>query len=428
MKLSLSAAVALLAAATSAQTHTDCNPTEKSCPAKPGLGGSVSYDFTKGAPEGFKVQGGAPKYDGNGASFVIAKKGDAPTIISDYYIMFGRVEAVMKASPGKGIVSSFMLQSDALDELDWEFIGGDNNQVQSNYFGQSRVVTYGRVGFHPAPANHDTFHTYTFDWTASKMSWIIDGNVVREITPENAIGGQYPQTPMHVRIGPWAAGDPDLNSPGTVEWAGGPTDYSQGPFSMVVKSLKVTDYSTGKQYRYTDRSGKWQSIEAIGGKVNPGGSGAPPPEVESSTRAPPKPTTTPTSSKGMPSETPSPDASTTIKTVSPTLTSLSGLPSSWIITEETTGRATTPSTAAETSQSSSPSSRSSSDSSDDGSEPTTDGGSNPQPTSSGFVTSPVPTGEPSAPAEAPPSAAVSQSSIHYGLVAICAFVGWVALV
>ncbi|CRJ89176.1 hypothetical protein BN1708_017017, partial [Verticillium longisporum] len=69
------------------------------------------------------------------------------------------------------------------------------------------------------------------------------------------------------RFGAWSGGDP-ANAPGTIAWAKGPTDFTQGPFSMVVRDLKVIDYSTGKQYKYTDNSGSWQSIEAVGGTVN----------------------------------------------------------------------------------------------------------------------------------------------------------------
>lgn len=53
-----------------------------------------------------------------------------------------------------------------------------------------------------------------------------------------------------------------------LEWAGGKTDYTAGPFTMYLKSLKVTDYSTGNSYKYGDNSGSWQSIEADGGEVN----------------------------------------------------------------------------------------------------------------------------------------------------------------
>jgi beta-glucanase (GH16 family) len=63
-------------------------------------------------------------------------------------------------------------------------------------------------------------------------------------------------------MGIWAGGDSG-NSPGTIEWAGGLTNYSQGPYTMYVQSAQVNDYSTGSAYEYTDKSGSWQSIKTI---------------------------------------------------------------------------------------------------------------------------------------------------------------------
>ena len=39
---------------------------------------------------------------------------------------------------------------------------------------------------------------------------------------------------------------------------------------MMVRSIKVQDYSSGKEYVYGDKSGSWQSIIAVNGKVNAG--------------------------------------------------------------------------------------------------------------------------------------------------------------
>lgn len=55
----------------------------------------------------------------NGAKFTISEKGDAPTIETDYYIFFGEVTITMQGAPGTGIVSSAILESDDLDEIDW---------------------------------------------------------------------------------------------------------------------------------------------------------------------------------------------------------------------------------------------------------------------------------------------------------------------
>lgn len=39
---------------------------------------------------------------------------------------------------------------------------------------------------------------------------------------------------------------------------------------MLIKDIFVQDYSTGKEYVYTDKSGTWQSIKAVDGQVGAG--------------------------------------------------------------------------------------------------------------------------------------------------------------
>ncbi|KAL4778004.1 concanavalin A-like lectin/glucanase domain-containing protein [Aspergillus varians] len=249
-----------------AQTYTDCNPLEQTCPSNPALATSTTFDFTNGASDEF-TEVMSPTYGSDGAVFTVAKHGDAPMIQSNWYIMFGHVEFVIKAAPGVGIVSSAVLQSDDLDEIDWEWLGGNNEHVQTNYFGKGNTETYNRAATHDNAGNHDDFHTFTIDWTSTHVVWQVDGNTVRVLTPESAETNQYPQTPMMVRVGVWAGGDPS-NPQGTIDWSGGQTDFNDGPFSMYLKSLKVTDYSTGKSYSYGDNSGSWQSIVAEDGEVN----------------------------------------------------------------------------------------------------------------------------------------------------------------
>lgn len=60
------------------------------------------------------------RYGGaDGAHFRVEKSKDSPTIASNFYIMWGKFEVTMKAAPGAGIVSSIVLQSEDLDEIDW---------------------------------------------------------------------------------------------------------------------------------------------------------------------------------------------------------------------------------------------------------------------------------------------------------------------
>ena len=186
------------------------------CPDDPALAGTYTWTYG-GAAKDFTTTGSKDVllYDGSdGAIFRVEKKLDAPTIVSNFYIMWGRVEVVLKAAPGGGVVSSVVLQSDDLDEVDWEWIGSKPNEAQSNYFGKGNTDSYDRGAVHPI-ASQDGYHNYAFEWTSEKLDWLIDDVVVRTLRPADVKGDFYPQTPMQVRIGSWAAGDED-NDKGTV--------------------------------------------------------------------------------------------------------------------------------------------------------------------------------------------------------------------
>ncbi|KAI0113373.1 glycoside hydrolase family 16 protein [Daldinia grandis] len=269
----LSTATVVLAATqlVSAQTFTDCDPTKKKCADDPALGSTVTVDFTKGENSLFKVAEGTKlTYDKNGAVFTINKETEAPTITSNKYIFFGKVDVEVQASAGTGIVTSFVLQSDDLDEIDWEWLGGDKAQVQTNYFGKGDTTTYDRGAYHDVANPQDTTYKYTIDWTKDYVRWFINDKQVRELKYADAKGGsRFPQTPMQIKLGTWVAGRSDAPE-GTVQWAGGKTDFSQAPFIAHYKSLTIQDYSNGvknaEKYSWADGSdGSYESIKVITG-------------------------------------------------------------------------------------------------------------------------------------------------------------------
>ncbi|XP_014557857.1 glycoside hydrolase family 16 protein [Bipolaris victoriae FI3] len=325
-----------------AQTWSNCNPTLRSdCPPDSALGRTVNIDFSSKS-DSFTPQGN-PTYGSDGVSFTISKAGDAPQLTSLWYIMFGRVDIQLKAAPGAGIVSSFVLQSDTLDEIDWEWLGADPDEVQSNYFGKGQTTDYNRGAFHSDPGSQSNFKTYTIIWTPEQIVWQIDGNTVRTLEPANA-NNQYPQTPMQVKFGSWSGGDP-ANPAGTISWARGPTDYSKGPFTMTVKSLKVQDYSTGSQYIYGDQSGTWKSIRSNGGAIFAGGKApvANAPAVTATANGAPLPFAPHQTNAERPSVYPwIPDPNAT-PTPQPTFANYPGLPSGWTVSN--TGKVIPPSSA-----------------------------------------------------------------------------------
>ncbi|RDL36425.1 Uncharacterized protein BP5553_05777 [Venustampulla echinocandica] len=261
-------AASVLVAPTVAQTWTDCNPLNATCPDNPALGMHHNFVFNKSSTvtNSFNITAGKLEYGNNGAEFTINKRKDSPTIQSKFYIFFGSVSVVMKAATGQGIISSIVLQSEDLDEVDWEFMGGNATHAETNYFGKGNTTSFDRAVYYPVDTDvRENFHNYTVDWTAERLIWMIDGKIVRTLPfAEANKGHNYPQTPVTVRLGIWSGGDTSFPQ-GTIDWAGGLTDFSKGPYTMYVKSADVKDYSTGSAYHWGDRSGSWQSIKALAG-------------------------------------------------------------------------------------------------------------------------------------------------------------------
>ncbi|KAK4103224.1 glycoside hydrolase family 16 protein [Parathielavia hyrcaniae] len=273
MLFKLLTSAAFAASLVSAQTHTACDPTKRDdCPNPKAVGSKpVDIDFRKGESDFFTLADGTSlTYDDQlGAVFSISKEGQAPTVGSNAYIFFGQVDVTVRAARGVGVVTSFVLQSDDLDEVDWEWLGGDNAQVQTNYFSKGCVETYDRGGFSPVADPVNQFHTYTIKWTPTQLDWIIDGTVVRSLQNSGLSGcAGYPQSPMQIKLGTWVAGRKDAPQ-GTIDWAGGITDFSDGPFDGYYQSLRVVDYmgaqgaTEATEYHYTDLSGSWQSIKVV---------------------------------------------------------------------------------------------------------------------------------------------------------------------
>ncbi|KAJ5991813.1 hypothetical protein N7451_007537 [Penicillium sp. IBT 35674x] len=258
------AAAALAVAQASAQTYTTCNPLDKSCPADKGTTeASQTFDFTQSL-DGWTTTAGTVNTGSSGAQFTLAKQGDAPTIETDFYIFFGEVSVTMKAAPGTGVVSSIVFESDDLDEIDWEALGGDSTTIETNYFGKGDTSTYDRDTWPAVSDPQNTWHTYTVNWQKDATTWSIDGAVVRTLNYNDAQSGtRYPQTPMRVRIGIWAGGDP-TNGEGTIEWAGGETDYSDAPFNMYVKAVTIKNANPAASYTYSDKTGSYDSIKLSG--------------------------------------------------------------------------------------------------------------------------------------------------------------------
>lgn len=190
----------------------------------------------------------------------------APTLQSKGAIFFGRLEVELQAAPGKGVITSAVLLSDDLDEIDLEAVGSDNAHMQSNTFSRGDQSKHDLLGLLPVADLTGASHKYTVDWTTERIEFYVDGTLHRTLRRSD-IPDRYPESPMRVKIGAWVGGY-EGGDPGTTNWAGGIADFSNGPASSYFKSVTVTDYAGGnaatdkdvKEYSYGDRSGSSKSI------------------------------------------------------------------------------------------------------------------------------------------------------------------------
>ncbi|KAI4268408.1 MAG: hypothetical protein L6R35_006768, partial [Caloplaca aegaea] len=250
-----------------AQVTTPCNPLQVTCPNDKGLATNTYFiDFTtvKSWPsEWILADYSNVTFGPQGAEFTFAKRYDAPTMWTDFKFFFGRAEFVVKAAKGTGIVSSMVLLSADLDEVDWEFLGGATSTVQTNYFGKGYTGSYNRSTTPEVASPQTIFYTYALDWSPTALVWSIDGKAVRTLRAADADGNgeQYPQSPMKVSLGVWDAGDPDA---ATQVWGGGVTPIPPPePYTMFVKSVNVWNTNPAEEYQWTDKSGDMDSIKMI---------------------------------------------------------------------------------------------------------------------------------------------------------------------
>lgn len=121
-----------------------CNPLNTRCPPNVGLANSThTIDFTQQTtiPTNWTLSNYANlNFSSKGAEFTVAKRLDSPQLWTNFYLHYCKVQVVAQVAPGTGIVSSAVLLSDDLDEIDLDFSGNNFNDTvskgQNNYYGK----------------------------------------------------------------------------------------------------------------------------------------------------------------------------------------------------------------------------------------------------------------------------------------------------
>jgi beta-glucanase (GH16 family) len=170
------------------------------------------------------------------------------------------------------------MMSDVKDEIDFEFVGVDINNVQSNYYSQGVTVYTNSKNLTVQPDTVSKVHEYCIDWTEDELKWLVDGTEERTVKRSdtwNSTSGHfdYPQTPSRVMLSLWPAGLAS-NAKGTVDWAGGLIDWhsqymQEGYYYALVQEVNVDCYDPpdgikkngNKSYKYTDEAATNNTVE-----------------------------------------------------------------------------------------------------------------------------------------------------------------------
>lgn len=205
-------------------------------PARSFNGDNQAFDFTVD---------GSYALLGSTLQLRMAAANQGATVRTTRYVRFGRITAVMKTSHTNGVVSSFITQSDDLDEIDFEWVGSQRTQLQTNWFPKGVFPPWPQTNaiYHNGPDSYAGFNSYTIDWNKDRIIWLVNNNPIRTLYAANTPG--FPTTPARIGLGIWDGGS---GAVGTREWAGGFVNFNgpdiqrQGFYDVQIQSLDIQCY------------------------------------------------------------------------------------------------------------------------------------------------------------------------------------------
>ncbi|SPJ78188.1 probable cell wall glucanase (Utr2) [Fusarium torulosum] len=196
---------------------------------------------------------------------------------STVYMWYGNVKARFKTSRGAGVITAFILFSDVKDEIDYEFVGTELGDAQTNYYFQG-ITNYENSENITLSDTFANFHDYEIRWTPDKIEWWVDGKMGRSLEKKDTWNAtsknfDFPQTPSRVQLSLWPGGK-EGNAEGTVAWAGGPINWDHpdiqksGYFYATFSDVEIQCFNaksapgtnSGTSYWYTDARGTNDTI------------------------------------------------------------------------------------------------------------------------------------------------------------------------
>jgi beta-glucanase (GH16 family) len=148
------------------------------------------------------------------------------------------VRARMDAPAQRGIVGGIFLYdlkrgSNTLhDEIDFELLGNEPTKVHTNIYADEPLGVGNPSAASYLSGSATGYHLYEIKWLPTRVSWYVDGHLVRTAT------SHIPTGPMHVHLNMWA---PDSDWPGAYYSGIQPTESSRANkvFTMSIDSVVV---------------------------------------------------------------------------------------------------------------------------------------------------------------------------------------------
>lgn len=153
-----------------------------------------SYNSTGYSIYGTDLISNAPFYVGSGLTITARLKVDAVK---------------------KGTVFAFFLYGAPLtsantkhDEIDFEFVGNYPGYANTNIYGNEPLgVGNSKFVSYVSGSSITEYHTYQIEWLPNRVSWFVDGVLIRTVTSEES---PIPQGPMYLHFNAWV---PDASWP-----------------------------------------------------------------------------------------------------------------------------------------------------------------------------------------------------------------------
>ena len=132
----------------------------------------------------------------------------------------------MTTIPVPGVITSAITMSDRGDEIDFETVGNDETNVQTNVFYKAIPEYAIHSTIAPIGSSGALWHDYTVDWTSTSITWSVDGKAVRTyfknsstaVSPATPPGERwFPTTASKLQVAVWDDGD--------AAWGGGPIPW-----------------------------------------------------------------------------------------------------------------------------------------------------------------------------------------------------------